>query len=93
MTASGIGKVRAPFFVEVPGVVEELLVVFPLLNYEYEYDKNKKEFFVRIKYPQTDAGRRVEDRWYSKDGALFAASRFNPSLARSTASSARVAGA
>jgi hypothetical protein len=32
-------------------------------DYSYEYDKNKKEFFVRIKYPQTDAGRRVEDRW------------------------------
>lgn len=39
-------------------------------DYSYEYDKNKKEFFVRIKYPQTDAGRRVEDRWYSKEGVL-----------------------
>jgi RHS repeat-associated protein len=40
-------------------------------DYVYDYDKSRKEFFVRISYPETPAGRRVEERWYNNDGRLL----------------------
>jgi RHS repeat-associated protein len=40
-------------------------------DYTYEYDKTKKEFFLRIQYPATSAGRRTEDRRYSLEGELL----------------------
>jgi len=40
-------------------------------NFAYEYDKTRREFFVRIAHPQTAAGRQVETRWYDKEGRLL----------------------
>jgi RHS repeat-associated protein len=37
-------------------------------NFEYSYDKLKKEFGVTIKHPQTAAGRKIESRRYDLEG-------------------------
>jgi RHS repeat-associated protein len=39
-------------------------------NFEYTYDKLKKEFGVTIKYPQTEAGRKIETRHVDLEGRL-----------------------
>jgi RHS repeat-associated protein len=39
-------------------------------NFEYAYDKLKKEFSVTIKHPQTSAGRKIETRHYDAEGRV-----------------------
>ncbi len=39
--------------------------------YVYDYDRTRREFFVKIAHPQTAAGRKIEERRYDKEGRLL----------------------
>lgn len=40
-------------------------------TYVYDYDKPRKEFYVRTAGPQTAAGALIEERWYNSDGQVL----------------------
>jgi len=40
-------------------------------SYAYDYDKTRRTFYVRTTHPATEAGTRIEERWYDADGYLI----------------------
>jgi RHS repeat-associated protein len=40
-------------------------------DYSYDYDKTKREFYVRIDHPATPAGKRIEEKWYDAEGRMI----------------------
>ncbi|MDR0181436.1 T6SS effector amidase Tae4 family protein [Lysobacter arvi] len=41
-----------------------------LTEFDYGYDKLKKEFSVTVRHPQTEAGRRIETSYYDQEGRV-----------------------
>lgn len=42
-----------------------------ITTYVYDYDKTKKEFYVRINYPSTLAGNKAVEQWYNSEGMII----------------------
>jgi RHS repeat-associated protein len=40
-------------------------------GYLYDYDKVKRQFYIRVTGPQAAAGQRIEETWYDSDGRII----------------------
>lgn len=40
-------------------------------TYVYDYDKSRREFYVRVTGPQAQAGRRIEETWHDEEGIVI----------------------